>query len=167
MESGGGAFPVTAIMGSVGSISGVQLTPRGGGAPMTADIVLVARRSADRCGTRHWRRGADTLVRVGAGRGAWLLDDHPAGILATHCAMLVIRCECIWTWDPAPGCSACCAVSTLTEPDVAAVLCPAPPLLQGAVANFVETEQVVTIDGGRLLASYVQVGRAPWCVSGV
>ena len=30
-------------------------------------------------------------------------------------------------------------------------------LLQGAVANFVETEQLVFLEGGRLLASYTQV----------
>lgn len=29
--------------------------------------------------------------------------------------------------------------------------------LQGFVANFVETEQLVTLDGGRVVASYVQV----------
>lgn len=31
-------------------------------------------------------------------------------------------------------------------------------LLQGSVANFVESEQLVTLDGGRVVASYVQVG---------
>lgn len=30
----------------------------------TANITLIARRSAQRAGTRHWRRGADPQVRV-------------------------------------------------------------------------------------------------------
>jgi hypothetical protein len=34
------------------------------------DITLIARRSADRSGTRHWRRGADTQVRPRKRRAA-------------------------------------------------------------------------------------------------
>lgn len=55
---------------------------------VTLDVSLIARRSADRAGTRHWRRGADA---------------------------------------------------------------------SGAVANLVETEQLVAFDGGAVLASYVEV----------
>jgi hypothetical protein len=33
-------------------------------------------------------------------------------------------------------------------------------LMQGAVANFVETEQLVFLEGGSLLASYTQVRHA-------
>lgn len=31
--------------------------------------------------------------------------------------------------------------------------------VQGAAANLVETEQLVTLDDGRVVASYVQVGQ--------
>lgn len=74
------------ILGFVGQLTGVEATAHGRTA--TLDVALIARRSADRAGTRHWRRGADA---------------------------------------------------------------------RGAAANLVETEQLVALDGGAVLASYVQL----------
>lgn len=86
MEAGGDTFALPMIVGSVGQLADVPAAAHGKAVSLT--LTLIARRSADRAGTRHWRRGADT---------------------------------------------------------------------SGAVANFVETEQLVTLDGGRVVASYVQV----------
>lgn len=47
---------------------------------------------------------------------------------------------------------------TSPHPQCLTLLLP-PPVshYQGAAANFVETEQIVSLDGGRVLGSYVQV----------
>jgi len=85
-DVGADAFVLTMILGSVGQITGVEATAHGRSVEL--DVSLIARRSVDRAGTRHWRRGADN---------------------------------------------------------------------QGAAANLVETEQLVALNGGQVLASYVQV----------
>eukprot|EP00877_Chromochloris_zofingiensis_P011352 jgi/Chrzof1/6470/Cz18g12080.t1 len=86
IDVGADAFVIPLILGSVGQWSDIDATAHGKSVKM--DITLIARKSVDRSGTRHWRRGADT---------------------------------------------------------------------SGAAANFVETEQIVSLDGGRVLGSYVQV----------
>eukprot|EP00879_Flechtneria_rotunda_P022256 GHRR01023482.1.p1 GENE.GHRR01023482.1~~GHRR01023482.1.p1 ORF type:complete len:442 (+),score=142.53 GHRR01023482.1:302-1627(+) len=86
LDAGGDKFVLPMILGFVGQILGLQV-PRSAGGQVTVTVSLIARRSADRAGTRHWRRGAD---------------------------------------------------------------------FQGFAANFVETEQLVTLDDGKIVASYVQ-----------
>jgi hypothetical protein len=96
-------------------------------------------------------------LNLSAGRDASLQYPLPV------CMQMHGRCSTRYSaccWNP------CQSRIDHAVPDLGAVLWAAAwSLLQGAAANFVETEQVVTIDGGRLLASHVQVGRAPWvCV---
>ncbi|KAI8468529.1 MAG: SacI homology domain-containing protein [Monoraphidium minutum] len=86
MDAGADAFVPAMILGSIGQLTGVEAKAHGRSVEL--DVTLIARRSADRSGTRHWRRGADT---------------------------------------------------------------------QGSAANLVETEQLVSLDGGRVVASYVQL----------
>ncbi|GBF98164.1 hypothetical protein Rsub_10576 [Raphidocelis subcapitata] len=86
LDAGADAFVLPMILGSVGQLTGVEAKAHGRSVDL--NITLIARRSIDRSGTRHWRRGADA---------------------------------------------------------------------QGAAANLVETEQLVSLDGGAVLASYVQL----------
>ncbi|KAF6258005.1 SacI homology domain-containing protein [Scenedesmus sp. NREL 46B-D3] len=86
LDAGGDAFVLPMIVGSIGQLADVPAAAHGKAVALT--LTLLARRSADRAGTRHWRRGTDT---------------------------------------------------------------------SGAAANFVETEQLVSLDRGRVVASYVQV----------
>jgi hypothetical protein len=52
------------IVGSVGQLADVPAAAHGKAVSLT--LTLLARRSADRAGTRHWRRGADTTVSAAA-----------------------------------------------------------------------------------------------------
>lgn len=55
-------FVLPMILGSIGQIRPLQFkTPD---RHFGASITLIARRSLQRVGTRHWRRGADDQVRV-------------------------------------------------------------------------------------------------------
>lgn len=60
-EAGGlDAFVLPMMLGSIGELRPVQFqTPD---KHYGASITLIARRSTQRIGTRHWRRGADTQV---------------------------------------------------------------------------------------------------------
>ena len=60
-EAGGlDAFILPMMLGSIGEVRPVQFqTPD---KHYGASITLIARRSTQRIGTRHWRRGADTQV---------------------------------------------------------------------------------------------------------
>jgi len=60
-EAGGlDSFILPMMLGSIGEVRPVQFqTPE---KHYGASITLIARRSTQRIGTRHWRRGADTQV---------------------------------------------------------------------------------------------------------
>ena len=60
-EAGGlESFVLPMMMGSIGELRPVQFQAEG--KHYGAAISLIARRSTDRIGTRHWRRGADPQV---------------------------------------------------------------------------------------------------------
>ena len=61
-QAGADAFILTAVQGFVGALPPVAV-PGAKGATERVVVTLVARRSVQRIGTRHWRRGAD---RAGA-----------------------------------------------------------------------------------------------------
>ena len=56
-DAGAGQFAVPVVLASVHQLPALSL-----GGDTTASITLIARRSAQRAGTRHWRRGADLQV---------------------------------------------------------------------------------------------------------
>ncbi len=60
-DAGGAVFINTMILGSVGQLKGIEAVAHGKG--VILDITLVARRSTERIGTRHWRRGIDMQVK--------------------------------------------------------------------------------------------------------
>jgi hypothetical protein len=62
VDAGAGSYCPAFIQGSVGQIPGVEAKAHGHS--VVLDLALVARRSMDRTGTRHWRRGADFKVSI-------------------------------------------------------------------------------------------------------
>ena len=56
------AFVLPVMQGFVSELRQLDFT-REGGRTVNADLVLIARRSVKRLGTRNWRRGADQQVR--------------------------------------------------------------------------------------------------------
>lgn len=95
------AFVLPVMQGFVSELRQLDFTKLGGRS-VNADLVLIARRSVKRLGTRNWRRGADQQVRTPSILGLLPID-----------------------W-------------------------------QGSVANFVETEQLVTFSTGDK-CSFVQL----------
>lgn len=53
-------FVLPLIMGFVRQLPGLTFTSVADGKTVSATLTLIARRSAQRAGTRQWRRGADT-----------------------------------------------------------------------------------------------------------
>lgn len=128
-------------------------------------LTLLARRSLDRAGTRHWRRGADTQVGRG---GVFRLCSLVWVVLWYHDHFVACTTPAS---DPAFQRECCTRRTSLNflqhaglaglPPSftcVSCVLCVLHHCRQGYAANFVETEQLVTLDDGRVVASYVQVG---------
>ena len=118
------------------------------------DITLIARRSIDRSGTRHWRRGADSQVTY----PCFMTTPHP--LRAENLAVRPLpKLPKLPAAQP-PGllsllhADATCRARRPTRPRRSRAT-PA----QGAAANLVETEQLVSFDHGRVVASYVMVRR--------
>ena len=120
-------FVLPLVMGSVQQVA-LQLAAEKGA--VTGHITLVARRSVQRPGVRHWRRGADAQARP-----PWIsAPQHIEGSifrLPTSCSVADDG-HTIWSF----------AV-----------------LAQGVVANFVETEQLVELEGPglRVVSAFVQL----------
>ena len=125
-----------------------QLTELPVGRDTHLAVTLIARRSVQRAGTRHWRRGADPEVRA----RATTLNPSPCPanrILSTLCRVEAIGWVCM-----VHGFANHCESRNLQQ-DSRLLVC-----AQGAVANFVETEQLVEVrgpDGGVAVSSLVQV----------
>ncbi len=76
-EAGALSFVLPMINGSVGQLAGIEACAHG--RSVVLDISLIARRSADRSGTRHWRRGADLQV----GPFSVRCSEHYGSVAAT------------------------------------------------------------------------------------
>ncbi|MEW5316232.1 MAG: hypothetical protein WDW38_007613 [Sanguina aurantia] len=59
LDAGADRFVLPLIMGFVRQLPGLTFTSVADGKTVSATLTLIARRSAQRAGTRHWRRGAD------------------------------------------------------------------------------------------------------------
>lgn len=57
-DAGASQFAVPVVLASLHQLPALPL-----GGDTSATITLIARRSSQRAGTRHWRRGADPQVR--------------------------------------------------------------------------------------------------------
>lgn len=53
-------FVLPVILGFIRQLPGLTFTSVADGKTVSATLTLIARRSAQRAGTRHWRRGVDT-----------------------------------------------------------------------------------------------------------
>ena len=120
----------------------------------SATLTLIARRGVDRAGTRQWRRGCDSKGGCVL-RGRRVLPGAAAAGTQFTCQM--DRRGGLWRTPPDSGAlDHTRAASHVQSPAVTVYLTWHLPDPTGNVANFVETEEVVTTPAGDL-ASYVQV----------
>ena len=67
-DAGAGQFALPVMLASIHQLPAASL-----GDGSTATITLIARRAAQRAGTRHWRRGADPEVIARSARLLWAI----------------------------------------------------------------------------------------------
>mmetsp|Transcript_34815 Transcript_34815/g.88218 ORF Transcript_34815/g.88218 Transcript_34815/m.88218 type:complete len:689 (-) Transcript_34815:380-2446(-) len=100
-------FVLPCILGFVEQLPKLGFRDTSSGQPVSATLTLIARRSADRAGTRQWRRGADpdgNAANYVETEQVLLVDGPPSSpLLGHHAAYTIVRGSIPLLWTQLPN----------------------------------------------------------------